>query len=106
MLLRRLWLTDFRSYQQAEVTLSPGLTAVLGENGQGKTNLLEAVGYLATLASFRGAPTEALVRAGSSAATVRAEGEREGRELLIEARDRARWPQSGAGQPPAPGPGP
>jgi len=85
VLLRRLWLTDFRSYREADVTLSGGLTAIIGENGQGKTNLLEAVGYLATLSSFRGAPTDALVRAGATSATVRAEGEREGRDLLIEA---------------------
>jgi DNA replication and repair protein RecF len=83
--LRRLWLTDFRSYADADVELAPGLTAVLGANGEGKTNLLEAVGYLATLSSFRGAPSEALVRAGSPRAVVRAEGEREGRALLIEA---------------------
>lgn len=85
MLLRHLWLHDFRSYTDAEVSLSPGLTAIVGENGQGKTNLLEAIGYLATLSSFRGAPTEALVRSGASSATVRADGEREGRDLLIEA---------------------
>jgi DNA replication and repair protein RecF len=85
VLLRRLWLTDFRSYREADITLSEGLTVIVGENGEGKTNLLEAVGYLATLASFRGAPTEALVRVGTAMATVRAEGERDGRELLIEA---------------------
>ena len=85
MQLRRLWLTDFRSYDTAEVAFDPGLTAVLGPNGQGKTNLLEAIAYLATLSSFRGAPTDALVRAGSDRAVVRAEAEREGRELLIEA---------------------
>ena len=85
MLLRDLWLTDFRSYTEAEVHFAPGLTAIVGENGQGKTNLLEAVGYLATLTSFRGAPTEALVRSGAASATVRAEAEREGRSLLIEA---------------------
>ncbi|MCB0962754.1 MAG: AAA family ATPase, partial [Acidimicrobiales bacterium] len=49
MELRRLWLTDFRSYREAEVAFAPGLTAVVGPNGQGKTNLLEAIGYLATL---------------------------------------------------------
>ena len=85
MLLRRLWLTDFRSYREADVSFSDGLTAIIGENGQGKTNLLEAVGYLATLGSFRGAPTDALVRSGTAAATIRAEGDRQGRELLIEA---------------------
>jgi len=85
VLLRQLWLTDFRCYDHVEVALAEGLTAVVGENGEGKTNLLEAVGYLATLSSFRGAPTEALVRVGASQATVRAEAEREGRNLLIEA---------------------
>ena len=85
MLLRHLWLTDFRNYHQVEVELATGLTAIVGDNGQGKSNLLEAVGYLATLGSFRGAPVEALVRHGTPTATVRAEVEREGRELLIEA---------------------
>jgi DNA replication and repair protein RecF len=85
VLLRHLWLTDFRNYHQVEVELATGLTAIVGDNGQGKSNLLEAVGYLATLGSFRGAPVEALVRHGTSTATVRAEVEREGRELLIEA---------------------
>jgi DNA replication and repair protein RecF len=83
--LQRLWLTDFRSYRSAELAFAPGLTAVVGENGQGKTNLLEAIGYLATLSSFRGAPTEALIRDGAPQAVVRAEGEREGRSLLVEA---------------------
>ncbi len=85
MLVRKLWLTDFRSYAEADVVLADGVTAILGDNGQGKTNLLEALGYLATLDSFRGAPAEALIRAGASSAVVRAEGETEGREVLIEA---------------------
>lgn len=85
MHLRHLWLTDFRGYHEADVEFDAGLTAVLGPNGQGKTNLLEAIGYLATLSSFRGAPNEALVRAGAERAIVRAEAEREGRELLLEA---------------------
>lgn len=85
MQLRRLWLTDFRSYVEADVAFAEGLTAVVGPNGQGKTNLLEAIAYLATLGSFRGAPTDALVRAGADRAIVRAEAVREGRELLLEA---------------------
>jgi len=83
--LRHLWLTDFRSYHQIEVEFPAGLTAIVGANGEGKTNLLEGVAYLATLGSFRGAPVEALVRQGQPAATVRAQVDREGRELLIEA---------------------
>ncbi|WP_426570678.1 DNA replication/repair protein RecF [Aquihabitans sp. McL0605] len=85
MQLRRLWLTDFRGYREADAAFDPGLTAVLGPNGHGKTNLLEAIGYLATLSSFRGAPNEALVRAGAERAIVRAEADREGRDLLLEA---------------------
>lgn len=86
MRLDRLWLTDFRNYASAELTPAPaGLTVVHGANGEGKTSLLEAIGYLATLTSFRGVPNDALVRMGAEAAVVRAEGEREGRSLLIEA---------------------
>jgi len=84
LLIRRVWLTDYRNYVAAEAAFSPGLTAVVGSNGQGKSNLLEAVAYLATLASFRGAPVEALVRAGAERAVVRGEAEREGRDLLLE----------------------
>ena len=58
---------------------------IAGGNGEGKTNLLEAMGYLATLQSFRGAPTAAMVRSGADGAVVRAEGDRAGRRLLIEA---------------------
>ena len=62
MHLRRLWLHAFRSYTEAEIEFAPGLTLIRGANGTGKSNLLEAAGYLATLASFRGAPSEALVQ--------------------------------------------
>jgi DNA replication and repair protein RecF len=81
----RLWLTDFRSYESAELSFAPGLTAVVGANGEGKTNLVEAIVFVATLASFRGAPNDALVRVGAGQAVVRAEGERDGRSLLVEA---------------------
>jgi len=83
--LDRVWLTDVRSYAEVDIELAPGLTALLGDNGQGKTNVLEAIAWLATLASFRGAPTEALIRRGADRAVIRAEGEREGRAILIEA---------------------
>ncbi len=84
MKLHRLWLTDFRSYEQFELELDDGLTAILGPNGIGKTNLLEAIGLLATLKSFRGAPTDSLIRRGADSAVIRAEGERDGRPVLIE----------------------
>lgn len=84
MQLDRVWLTDFRSYASAEVTLAPGLTVVVGANGQGKSNLLEAIGWMGGLKSFRAAPTEALVRVGADRAVVRGEGSRAGRALLVE----------------------
>ena len=86
MQVRSLSLTDFRSYARAEVAFAPGLTAVVGPNGQGKTNLLEAVGFVAGLGSLRGAPEAALIRDGAEAAVVRCVAEAaDGREVRIEA---------------------
>ena len=86
MLVRRLDLHDFRNYSTATLMLPAGLTVVRGANGQGKTNLVEALAWLATLDSFRGAPPEALVRAGADRAVLRADVVHEdGREFLIEA---------------------
>ena len=85
MLLHSIELRDFRNYESLELSLAPGVTVVVGSNGQGKTNLLEAIGYLATLSSFRGAPDAALVRDGADAAIIRAQGTRSERRLLIEA---------------------
>ncbi len=92
MRLDHLWLTDFRNYREAEFSpAAEGITVVSGSNGEGKTNLIEAVGYLATLRSLRGSPAEALVRDGATNGTaiVRAEGQRDGRRVLIEAELRA-----------------
>ena len=85
MLVEELWLTDWRGYTEAHIPLAAGLTAVIGDNAAGKTSLLEAIGWLTTLSSFRGAPSEALVRTGATRAVIRAQGEREGRPILIEA---------------------
>lgn len=73
MLLRRLELRDFRTYEHLTLDLSPGLTVVTGDNGLGKTNLVEAVAWPALLSSVRGVPNEALVRDGAETAIVRAE---------------------------------
>lgn len=86
MIVERLELVDFRNYGSASFELTGGVTVVVGDNGQGKTNFAEALAYLATLGSFRGAPPDALVRVGALAAVVRAEiRDDDGRASLIEA---------------------
>jgi DNA replication and repair protein RecF len=86
LILERLELVDFRNYVEATFELTAGTTVVVGDNGQGKTNLVEAIAYLATLSSFRVVGTEALIRVGAQRAIVRAElREDDGRRSLIEA---------------------
>jgi DNA replication and repair protein RecF len=80
----RLSLTDYRNYARAELELGPGTTVFVGRNGQGKTNLVEAIGYLATLGSHRVSSDQALVRAGADSAIVRALLAHAERELLVE----------------------
>ncbi|MGA8993851.1 MAG: DNA replication/repair protein RecF [Nocardioidaceae bacterium] len=79
-----LSLVDFRSYPEADVRLDPGVTAFVGRNGQGKTNLVEAIDYVARLASHRVAGDAPLVRFGAPRALVRAAVVRDGREALLE----------------------
>jgi DNA replication and repair protein RecF len=70
--LTRLALTDFRSYAELSLDLGPGVTTFSGPNGEGKTNLVEAIGYLATLGSHRVATDVPLVRRGAERAVLRA----------------------------------
>ena len=84
MHVTHLSLTDFRSYARAEVPLGPGTTTIVGRNGQGKTNLVEALGYAATLGSHRVATDAPLVRTGAERAVVRAAVDRAGRSTLVE----------------------
>jgi DNA replication and repair protein RecF len=106
--LRHLSVTDFRSYPSAELPLAPGVTTLIGLNGQGKTNLVEAAGYLATLGSHRVAADAPLVRAGAQQAIIRGVVIRDGHETLIEleintgrasGRNRARLNHSPASRP-------
>ena len=67
MSIRHLELADFRIFSAAALDLqADGTTVITGENGTGKTSVLEAIVYLSTRRSFRGAPTEALVRTGAT----------------------------------------
>ncbi|MGH9050725.1 MAG: DNA replication/repair protein RecF [Acidimicrobiia bacterium] len=85
MRVTQLTLTDFRCYENASVELPPGVTVIVGANGQGKTSLLEAVGWVATTRSFRAVPDAALVRTGCEHAVLRAEVTDDGRTQLLEA---------------------
>ncbi len=84
MYVRRLELVDFRSYERVGVDLEPGANVLVGPNGVGKTNLVEALGYVATLDSHRVATDAPLVRMGATAAVIRCAVVHEGRELLVE----------------------
>ncbi|MBA3310434.1 MAG: DNA replication/repair protein RecF [Nocardioidaceae bacterium] len=84
MYVAHLSLTDFRSYAKAEIALSPGVSAFLGPNGQGKTNLVEAVDYVATQSSHRVAADQPLVRFGADQAIVRTAVCRDDRQALVE----------------------
>lgn len=84
MHVRRVALVDFRNYADARVDLAPGINLLLGANGQGKTNFVEALGYAATLASHRVASDAPLVRNGAARAVVRVEVSRDGRSTPVE----------------------
>ncbi|MFJ4775203.1 DNA replication/repair protein RecF [Streptomyces sp. NPDC088762] len=84
MHVSHLSLADFRSYTRAEVPLDPGVTAFVGPNGQGKTNLVEAIGYLATLGSHRVSSDAPLVRMGADRAIIRAAVTQGERQQLVE----------------------
>src|SRR5436190_9869496 len=84
MYVASLTLHDFRSYRDVDVHLDAGVTAFIGRNGQGKTNLVEAIDYLSRQSSHRVATDAPLVRAGAERALVRASVVRDGREAVLE----------------------
>lgn len=84
MQLTALELTDFRSYPRLQLPVQPGITVMVGKNGQGKTNIVEALWYLATLSSHRVPHDAALVRRGESTAIIRATFLRAGRPLQVD----------------------
>lgn len=84
MQLTALDLTDYRSYERLTLPVTSGITVLVGKNGQGKTNIVEAVWYLATLSSHRVPHDAALVRRGESTAIIRASFVRAGRNLQVD----------------------
>ncbi|CRK60717.1 DNA recombination and repair protein RecF [Alloactinosynnema sp. L-07] len=84
MHVRHLQVADFRSWELADLELEPGPAVLVGANGQGKTNLVEAIGYVATLSSHRVASDTPLVRHGCQRAIIRTAVVNDGRELTVE----------------------
>ncbi len=84
MYVSHLSLHNFRSYADVDVELGPGATAFIGRNGQGKTNLIEALDYLSRLSSHRVATDAPLVRAGAEQGVIRAAVVRDGRTATLE----------------------
>lgn len=84
MFVRHLALRDFRSWQHVDLELAPGRTVFVGQNGFGKTNLVEALWYCATLGSHRVATDAPLIRAGAERAVVSTIVVNEGRELAVD----------------------
>jgi DNA replication and repair protein RecF len=84
MYVRHLALRDFRSWATVDVELAPGRTVFVGSNGFGKTNLVEALWYCATLGSHRVATDAPLIRAGADRAVVSTIVVNEGRELAVD----------------------
>ncbi len=84
MIVSRLSLTDFRNYTSVDLELVAGANLFVGDNGQGKTNLIESLGYLSTLSSHRVSSDHAMIRQGEDAAIIRARVRHEDKELLLE----------------------
>ncbi|MDO3239321.1 DNA replication/repair protein RecF [Mycobacteroides abscessus subsp. abscessus] len=84
MYVRHLGLTDYRSWAHVELELEPGRTVFVGPNGFGKTNLVEALWYCATLGSHRVASDAPLIGAGAQRAIVSSIVVNEGRELAVD----------------------
>ena len=84
VIIKHLTLANFRNHQATEVEFEPGVNLFQGQNGQGKTNLVEAVHYLATLGSHRTAGYLPLIKADSEQAIVRAKVTHAGRDVLLD----------------------
>ena len=84
MFISHLSLSTFRSYQNLELDLAPGISVFVGRNGEGKTNIVEAILYLSFLSSHRVSNDQPLVQLGSQSAYIRATTQLPDREVLVE----------------------
>jgi DNA replication and repair protein RecF len=84
MQISKLGLRNFRNHENLDLSFTPGATTIVGRNGRGKTNIVEAVHYLATLGSHRVSQDAPLIRSGQSAATIWASVEKHNRQAQVE----------------------
>ena len=84
MFVKHLTLASFRNYEHADVALGPGVTLIMGPNGQGKTNLVEAIRYLSTLSSHRVSGYLPMIKAGANQAVVRCLVSHGDRDVMVE----------------------
>lgn len=84
MHVTHLSLADFRNYARAEISLAAGAVLFVGRNGQGKTNLVEAIAYAGSAASHRVSSDQALIRFGADTAIVRVRVQHDDRAIVIE----------------------
>ena len=84
MWVQALSLTDYRSYPQVDIEFTPGVSTLVGMNGQGKTNIVEAIAYLATLGSHRVSTDAPLVRQGTEHAVIRARVREDERSVSLD----------------------
>lgn len=84
MFVKHLTLASFRNYESADVALGPGVTLIMGPNGQGKTNLVEAIRYLSTLSSHRVSGYLPMIKAGANQAVVRCLVSHGDRDVMVE----------------------
>jgi DNA replication and repair protein RecF len=84
VLITNLNLTNYRSYTSLDLTLDPGVSIFVGKNGEGKTNIAEAVLYLTFLSSHRASGNTPLIKLGNQSAYIRAKVKYPEREILVE----------------------
>ena len=84
MHVAHLSLVDYRNYEHAEVALEPGVVLFIGRNGQGKTNLVEAIAYAGTASSHRVSTDQALIKFGAESAIIRARVQHADRAIVVE----------------------
>ena len=84
MFVKHLTLSHFRNHKNTDLPLEPGVNLLVGPNGQGKTNVVEAIEYVSTLSSHRVAGYQALIHKDAAQAIVRLKVSHQDRDVLVD----------------------